>query len=239
MPWTEQFQPANWGLASCIAVGAYLLGCVTTGYYYVRWRTGQDLRQLGSGSAGARNAGRALGWRGFTFTLLGDFAKGAVAVFAARQFTSDERLLDLALLAVVAGHIWPVQLRCHGGRGVATAVGALLVYDFRLAAALALLFGGAAALSRKVVLPGLLAFACLPLVSAFIQRESDPVRAASLCLLAGLVIIAHRRGGVRLSAESRHGATAARPSAVFGFRLSPESRCGTRHPEPKENTHEL
>jgi len=61
MVWIEQLQSANWADACRIGVSAYLLGCCTTGYYLVRWRTGQDIRQLGSGSVGARNVSRVLG----------------------------------------------------------------------------------------------------------------------------------------------------------------------------------
>ena len=71
MPWIEQLQSANWSQASYIALSAYLLGCFTTGYYLVRMRTGQDIRELGSGSVGAKNVGRILGWRGFLTTVLG------------------------------------------------------------------------------------------------------------------------------------------------------------------------
>src|SRR5512135_2701540 len=139
MPWMDQLRSANWGQASGIAVAAYLLGCITTGYYLVRLRLRQDLRDLGSGSVGARNVGRLLGRPGFLLTVLGDFGKGALAVWAARHFTTDDRLVALAMLAVVAGHVWPVQLCFRGGKGMATALGALLVYDWQLALACALI----------------------------------------------------------------------------------------------------
>src|SRR5882672_2223099 len=153
MAWIDQMQPANWNRASGIALSAYILGCFTTGYYYVRLRTEQDIRELGSGSVGARNVGRILGWKGFFVTLLGDFAKGALAVWAAQHFTPDSRLVALALMAVVAGHVWPVQLRFHGGKGIATSLGALLVYDYHLALAFIILFVCAYAVLRKTVLP--------------------------------------------------------------------------------------
>jgi len=88
MPWIEQLWSVNWADAGCIFLAAYALGCLTTGYYLVRRRTGQDLRILGSGSIGARNVSRLLGWRGFLVTVLGDFGKGALAVWAARHFTA-------------------------------------------------------------------------------------------------------------------------------------------------------
>jgi acyl phosphate:glycerol-3-phosphate acyltransferase len=191
MSWIEQLRSADWSEASCVSLAAYILGCFTTGYYLVRGRTGQDLRELGSGSVGARNVGRLLGWQGFLLTVLGDFGKGALAVWAARHFTTDDRLVVLALMAVVAGHVWPAQLHFRGGKGMATSVGALLVYDWQLALAFVFLFGTMFAALRKTVLPGLFALACLPLASAYLARGEAEV--VGMTVLAGMVLIAHRR----------------------------------------------
>jgi glycerol-3-phosphate acyltransferase PlsY len=199
MPWMEQLLVANWSQASCLALSAYLLGCFTTGYYLVRWRSGQDLRELGSGSVGARNAGRLLGWRGFLVTVLGDFGKGAMAVWAARHFTTDDRLVLLVMVAVVAGHVWPAQLHFRGGKGMATSLGALLIYDYQLALAVALLFAAAFAALRKTVLPGLFALACLPVMSWYLAH--GPAEVAGTSVLAGLVLVAHRKN---LVAEIAH-----------------------------------
>jgi len=187
----EQLRSANWSEAGWITLAAYVMGCFTTGYYLVRARTGQDLRELGSGSVGARNVGRLLGWRGFALTVLGDFGKGALAVWAVRHFTTDDRLVVLALLAVVAGQVWPAQLHFRGGKGMATSLGALVVYDWQLALAFALLFAGAFAALRRTVLPGLFALACLPLASAYLARGQAEV--VGMTALAGLVLIAHRK----------------------------------------------
>src|SRR5437867_3191788 len=191
MPWIDQLQSANWSQASYIALSAYLLGCFTTGYYLVRMRTLQDIRELGSGSVGAKNVGRVLGWRGFTVTLLGDFAKGAFAVWAARHFTKDDPLVALAMLSVVLGHVWPMQLRFRGGKGIATSLGALLVYDYHLAVAFAILFASFYVVLRKTVLPGLFAFTCLPLISMYLAHE--PAKVVGISFLAGLILLTHRR----------------------------------------------
>jgi len=198
MPWIEQLRSVNWSEAGGVFLTAYALGCFTTGYYLVRRRTGQDLHELGSGSIGARNVGRVLGWRGFLVTVLGDFGKGALAVWAARHFTTDDRLVMLAMLAVVAGHVWPVQLHFRGGKGMATSLGALLIYDYRLAVAVALLFAAAFAALRKTVLPGLFAVACLPLMTLYL---ASPAEAVGTSVLAGLVLAAHRKN---LVAEISH-----------------------------------
>lgn len=215
MPWMQQLQSVDWGQAACIALGAYFLGCFVTGYYLVRLRTGQDIRLVGSGSAGARNVGRLLGRAGFLLTLAGDLGKGGLAVWAAHRLSPDGRLLLLALLAVVAGHVWPIQLRFRGGKGVAASLGALLAYDFHLALAFAVIFAAGAALLRRTVLPGLFAFCCLPWVSAYWGLE--PVKITGLTMLAFLVLVAHRRN---LFAE-------------FAQLLE------RRHPHPKHDTPDL
>src|SRR5579859_7966679 len=122
----EWFAPsAPPGRVAGILAASYLLGCFTSGYYFVRWRLGQDIRDSGSGNVGARNVGRLLGAPGFLATTAADVAKGMLAVWLALEFTHDFRLAGLAMLTVVLGHIWPVQLGFRGGKGVATSIGAL------------------------------------------------------------------------------------------------------------------
>ena len=191
MDWVQQLQSANWQRVTGCVLEAYLLGCFATGYYLVRARTGHDLRQIQSGTVGARNAGRVLGKTGFAVTLLGDFAKGALAVWIAREWTGDSRLALFALLAVVLGHIWPVQLRFHGGKGVATSLGALLVFDYRVALVFPALFLIGFALARKSLLPALFAFACLPMAAWWLNGDNFTV--AMLTFLVALILFAHRR----------------------------------------------
>lgn len=190
MSWLEQLRATNWGELSLSALGAYLLGCFATGYYLVRTIKDLDIRTVGSGSVGARNVSRVLGKPGFFLTTLGDALKGALAVWAVRHFFADERLATVALLAVVAGHLWPVQLRFGGGKGVATSIGALLVYDWRLVLVHVAVFGCGLAAARKTVLPGLFAFVCLPAAGFWLRRDGFDL--AALTLLAGLIGFAHR-----------------------------------------------
>ena len=193
MSWTE----INFGeevsplLVLGVILANYLLGCFTTGYYLVRARTGQDIRRMGSGSTGARNVGRTLGSAGFILTMCGDLAKGGLAVWATIALTGNDRLALLAWLAVVVGHIWPVQLGLHGGKGVATSLAGLLVYDARLAGIFCLVFGITMAVTRRSVASSLLAYLILPAASAWLGR--DHARIWGISVLAGLVLIAHYR----------------------------------------------
>src|SRR3954466_15400158 len=189
MPWTDQFQSANWSEASAIALGAYILGCFTTGYYLVRMCRGHDIRESGSGNVGAKNVGRLLGWRGFLVTVIGDVAKGAFAVWAAHHLTKDARLVGLAMVAVVAGHVWPVQLIFRGGKGVATSLGALLIYDYHLIVVFLMLFAAGFACLRKTMLPALFAFTCLPLACLYLHHDGNKILGVSL--LAFVVVTSH------------------------------------------------
>ncbi len=119
---------------------AYLLGCFSTGYYWVRWQQGIDIRTVGSKTTGAFNVARVMKLPGFAITLAGDVLKGVIAMILARAFDLDTFPLMMTLIAVVLGHDFPVQLGFRGGNGLATATGALLVFDVQLGMALAVFF---------------------------------------------------------------------------------------------------
>jgi glycerol-3-phosphate acyltransferase PlsY len=169
----------------------YLLGSFTSGYYWVRWRTGQDIRLIGSGNVGARNVGRVLGPTAFCITLLLDVAKGVVAVALANYAGISTDGVVACILAVVAGHNWPAQLRFHGGKGVATSIGALLAFDSLAMLVVLLLFLPLWALIRSFTLSGLLAFAIAPLVLFLAGFENPSI--AALSFLAILMLITHRK----------------------------------------------
>ena len=133
-------------LAVVAVIGCYALGCLTAGYYLVRLTAGGDVRAGGTGSTGARNVGRVAGARLAALTLALDCAKGAIAVAVAGAVTDSTAVAAAAMVAVVAGHVYPAQLHFRGGRGLATALGAMAVLDWRVA--LVGSGGGAAGNSR-------------------------------------------------------------------------------------------
>src|SRR5215207_10054628 len=114
--------PAAW----LILPAAYLLGGSSAGYWLVRFRTGTDVRRQGSGATGATNAARMLGRGGFALVLLLDAIKGAVAAIVARILGFEGGWEFAAAVAVVAGHVWPIQLGFRGGRGLGPLLGAWL-----------------------------------------------------------------------------------------------------------------
>jgi len=119
---------------ACLA--AYALGSVNAAYYWARLRHGIDIRDFGSGTAGARNIGRRYGLRGFVLILFLDAALGALAVVIGLAAAGAQSLLPgcCALLATL-GHVFPIQLHGRGGKGVAKALGALTVLLLSQAAA--------------------------------------------------------------------------------------------------------
>jgi acyl phosphate:glycerol-3-phosphate acyltransferase len=187
----NQLQSVGGCEASLCMLTAYGLGCLTTGFYLVFFRIGQDIRKLGSGSIGAHNVGRFLGKSGFLITFTGDFGKGALAVWAVRHFSGNDFLALVALLAVTLGHIWPVQLSFHGGKGVATSLGGLLLWDWLLAMVYTVMFAALFVMFRRSTLSGLCTYAGLPLVSFGLNRNLvETMLVAALC---ALVLYAHRR----------------------------------------------
>jgi len=182
----------NWfGLPQLLGVlAAYALGCVNTGYYLVRWKTGQDLRQLGSGNAGAKNVGRVLGSWGFAASFVGDILKGALAVWGAQQAGFATPVQALVMLAVIAGHTWPAQLGFRGGKGMATSYGALLFFDPLVAGVLFVLCAMLLAVTRRFTLSALGAYALSPLVAALLGRGATAVLV--FVAFTGLVLFAHR-----------------------------------------------
>jgi glycerol-3-phosphate acyltransferase PlsY len=173
----------------CILI-AYLLGGICTGYYLVRIKAGLDIRDEGSGGVGARNVGRVLGKSGFVLTLLGDLLKGMIPILLARRFEVAEPAVSLALVAVIAGHIWPFSLQFRGGRGIATAIGGYLAVDPYLALMLLVLTAVLMVFRRGFILSGLAAFLLLPFIAHALDFPHHAV--AALAGSAAIILFAHR-----------------------------------------------
>ena len=188
----EHLQSANGLQATSSVVVAYFLGCFATGYYLVRARSGSYIREIESGSTGTRNVGRVLGKAGFVLTMLGDLGKGALAVWFAAEFTHHNGLnMALAVLAVVAGHIWPAQLHFRGGKGIATSFAALLLFDYRVALTILVVFLCGWAVTRKTLFPAMFAYVCLPLADGWFHRAG--LTATLMAVLSAMILFAHRR----------------------------------------------
>lgn len=170
------------------AVIAYLIGGIPFGYLLVRMKTGEDVRAKGSGNIGATNVLRTTGRAVGVATLLLDIGKGCVAVWLAGKLTNGSATgMSLAALAVMAGHAYPIYLKFHGGKAVASFIGAFLVLTpIPMLAALAL-FVIVVAATRHISLGSMVAAGSLPLAVYLIQHPPAVVLIASL--VAGVFII--------------------------------------------------
>src|SRR5277367_5249308 len=96
-------------------VAAYLIGAIPFGFLLVKWKTGGDIRESGSGNIGATNVLRTTGWKIGIATLALDIAKGYFAVWLAGALTAGSQTwMAGAALAVMAGHAFPLLLGCKG-----------------------------------------------------------------------------------------------------------------------------
>ena len=104
-------------------VGAYLLGSVPCGLLLVRWTTGKDVREVGSGRIGGTNVLRAAGPGVALLAVIGDFIKGWLAVWLAQMLLDAPVFEALAGVLAVVGHNYSIFIRFKGGAGTATTIG--------------------------------------------------------------------------------------------------------------------
>jgi acyl phosphate:glycerol-3-phosphate acyltransferase len=187
-----------------IILAAYLIGGISPGYLLVRALRDVDLRTIGSGSLGATNTGRILGRKGFYFTLAMDMLKGALTVFLAHSLEFPLDIVCTVVIAVIAGHIWPVWLHFHGGKGIATSLGAFAVLDYKI-----LLMGIAVLLVTYLMthkfLPSWVAtLVAMPLIAYYLGNPMPVV--ISLLVSAIIIIIAHKNNIMQVWFTSEHKA---------------------------------
>lgn len=179
---------------------AYLIGSIPFGYLLVKWTTGQDVRESGSGNIGATNVlrttGRALG----VATLLLDIAKGYVAVWLAGWITGGSQLwMTAAALAVILGHAFPVFLRFQGGKAVASFVGAYLNLTPLPLLAVLLVFVVVVARTRYISLGSVLGAGTFPFAVWLILHPPYYVTLGA-ALGGALILYRHRSNIERLRA---------------------------------------
>ena len=169
---------------------AYALGCVATGYYIVRALTGEDVRAHATGSSGARNVARRAGIAAAVATFAADVAKGAAAVAIGGALAGSDGAAA-ALVAVVLGHVAPVQLGFRGGRGLGPGVGGLAVLDWRVAAIALGLAAISTLATRAFTASGLAGTLAAPFGALALGERRTALAAAAA---AALIAAAHARG---------------------------------------------
>jgi len=177
-------------------LAGFLLGSIPTGKIIAK-RMGIDLQKTGSGNIGATNVLRSTGKLPALFTLIGDMAKGSLAVLLARSFqvsTWDEGIIGIA---AVLGHNFSIFLKFRGGKGVATSLGVLLVYApmaglSTIAAWLLIVLA-----TRISSLGAIVSFSTLPLVIYFLYPGAKEKLSIS-CIMSIILLMRHKDNIYRL-----------------------------------------
>jgi len=201
-------------LPVAVLVGAYLLGSIPFSFLVVKAFSGADIRQHGSRNVGATNVARNFGKLPGVLALLLDAAKGYGAVAFARWVTSQpqwpfapsaspihshEFWVSLAAFVAVLGHMFPVWLGFHGGKGVATATGAFLALDPIVVAAGAIVFAIVVIVTRFISLGSILAAASIPIFFRFLAHDAPFWRTIFAIFIAIAVILKHHSNIARLA----------------------------------------
>jgi glycerol-3-phosphate acyltransferase PlsY len=188
-----------------VILGGYLLGSLNFAFFAGYLLKGIDLRKHGNGNLGATNTNRVLGYGPGIMVLLLDAAKGAAAVWLALQVAGGEQWwLPLAAgLAAIAGHNWPFYLQFKGGKGVASALGVMLMlYTVPLLLALAIGIT-IIAITRYVSLGSMVGALLVPLF-LYIFEGQISAEWWFAAVIAALVILRHHSNIKRLLAGNEN-----------------------------------
>ena len=202
-------------LPATLIITSYLIGSIPFSYLVARIASGTDIREAGSRNVGATNVARTAGKGAGILALLLDIAKGYAAVTLARWIVSRpdwpfaavspsplhsrEMWIALAGLIAVLAHMFPVWLRFHGGKGVATAAGVFLALDPIVIAAAAIVFVIVILSTRFVSLASILSAASIPVFLRFLEHHPPFWRIVISIVIAIAVITKHHSNISRLT----------------------------------------
>ena len=201
---------------ACIISGiiAYLLGSISFSIIFTKKFAGFDVRQKGSGNAGSTNVLRTAGKKPAILTLICDILKGVIAIFIAYligkifnfDIQSSALLVQIAGICVVIGHTFPIFFGFKGGKGVATALGVLLVTNWQIGLICLVFALVLMALTRIVALGSIAAAILFPVLCFFITNNylvgDSSTRMSYLVfgiIMAVIVIFNHRSNIQRMA----------------------------------------
>ena len=148
----------------------YAFGCIQSSYFLSKIVGKMDIREHGSGNAGASNITAIMGWKyGFIVGLV-DVLKGIFAVLVVKWIYPDNP--DLAYLSgimAIIGHIFPFYMKFRGGKGVATLVGMMFGLNWKLGILFLLLVALPALLADYIVIGSFTVFIALPIVTYILE----------------------------------------------------------------------
>jgi glycerol-3-phosphate acyltransferase PlsY len=171
-------------------VFSYVLGCISTGYYLVKFSKSEDIRNSGSKGTGATNVGRILGKKGFIIVLIIDILKGMLIAFLCRYYNFTEAQCVLSIMALASGHIWPAQLKFKGGKGIAVLMGFFFIWQFYMLLTFGIVMGISYLTLKSFKKGGLISFMVFPIYG--ICAHFEPIVILLLVFLSGIIYFAHR-----------------------------------------------
>ena len=195
-----------------MAILAYCIGSVNFSVIFSKKFAGFDVREKGSGNAGSTNMLRSVGKKAAAITLICDILKGVVSIAIAIILgnmisgSNKELLLQIAGIAVVIGHTFPVFFQFKGGKGVATSLGILLMINWQIGLICLVFAIVLMALTRMVSLGSCAAAVLFPILTLFINNnytvltegKSGNVYFIYSLILAVIVLYNHRNNIKRL-----------------------------------------
>lgn len=171
-------------------LGAYLLGNLLSAVILSKFFYKKDIRELGSGNAGARNIGGQFGAVAFVLTFIGDAGKGALVLLIGKWLGLSDLYQLLGFFAVVLGHIFPVLFRFKGGKGIATFLGGALTWNPLVFAVFLGVFLVPFIIFRSLTVGGLIGIASYPIIMIFFSYKWYEI--VIMVLVIFLIIFAFR-----------------------------------------------
>lgn len=148
---------------------SYFVGTISGSYIIGNLFLNKDIRKYGSGNAGTTNAMRVLGKKAGILTFLIDFLKGALVTLIIGRIFGDE-FVPLAILGAVIGHDFPFYMKFKGGKGVATTLGALALFNFPLTLICYVVWVLGTVLTKMVSVGSILFFVSIIIVYSFMSN---------------------------------------------------------------------
>lgn len=180
-----------------LVVVGYFAGSIPFGVIVTTLATRKDVRSEGSGNIGATNVARVAGKGWGALVLLLDAAKGALPVLWALHVAPDDQVLHVSVaIAAFAGHVFPVWLKFKGGKGVATALGVLLVL-LPWAALIGFVIWIAVLLTLRISSVGSLLGAIAAIIASFVLKSPVPYIVLAIALFVAM-LLTHRGNIERL-----------------------------------------
>jgi len=184
---------------------AYLIGSVPTAVWVSKYYFGIDIRDYGSGNAGATNVYRVLGSKWGTFVMIADMLKGVIATslyILLPYYLTDELdrtnfMIGLGMASVI-GHIFPLWAGFKGGKGVATLFGMALAIQPSVALTTVGVFLLVLYFTRFVSLSSILAGVAFMFLILFVFNEKETLYQIFACIVAVLVVFTHKKNILRL-----------------------------------------